>query len=219
MMNTSIKSNMVWIPGRDDSLEKFSAHSFLISGDEKSALIDPGSLSHQKELTETSIAPDLIIATHEHWDHVAAADFYPDIPKLAHPEAIEALNTPLPNVVRPTGHGDEHTSQFTAAPSVIDLGNLQLEVVWTPGHTRGSMCLYEPSTKTLFAGDTVFADGGVGRIFFTGNREDYKQTLTQLVELAEQRGVHLICPGHGDLVEGEKACLDSLRASYHHFLL
>ena len=190
------------IYGRDDSLEEFSSHSYLW----KNILIDPGSFAHQEALS--GLSPKFIIATHEHWDHIAAADFFPNVPKYAHLEALEALNTPLPAIIRPTGHGDEHTSQFAAIPA-----NLGLEIIWTPGHTRGSMCLYEPVARILFAGDTVFADGGVGRIFYTGNREDYLESLATLVTLAEERGVAMICPGHGDFVEGEEECLRSLRLS------
>jgi hydroxyacylglutathione hydrolase len=190
------------IHGRDDSLSEFSSHGYLWGN----ILIDPGSFAHQEALS--SVEPLAIIATHEHWDHVAGADFFPDVPKYAHPEALEALNTPISAVVRPTGHGDEFISQFEAIPE-----NLGLEVVWTPGHTRGSMCLYEPVEQILFVGDTVFADGGVGRIFYTGSRDDYLKSLTNLVDFAEKRGVAMICSGHGALIEGEAVCLSSLRAS------
>ncbi len=211
-MNKKVTKNLDLIWGQDHSLASFSSHSYLLRGDKK-ILIDPGSFAHQKEMAELS--PDLIVATHEHWDHIAAADFFENITKLAHPEALSAVNQPDPNVVRPTGQGDEHKSKFEAIPDIIDLGDLKLEVIWTPGHTRGGICLYEPTAKILFAGDTVFADGGVGRIFHTGNRDDYTESLEKLMILAKERGIALICPGHGDLVEGEEACLDSLRASYH----
>ncbi len=205
-MNKRISKNLDLIWGRDDSMTHFSSHSYLWRG-KKTVLIDPGSFAHQSELA--SLSPDLIIATHEHWDHIAAADFFPEVPKFCHPKALKALNQPDWAVVLPAGRGDRHKSKFVATSDTIE----GLEVIWTPGHTRGSMCLYEPNEKILFAGDTLFADGGVGRIFYTGNREDYIQTLIRLVDLAKKRGVAMICPGHGDLVEEEQACLESLRAS------
>jgi len=46
---------------------------------------------------------------------------------------------------------------------VLDLGEWKLEVLETPGHSLGSICLYEKTEKVLFSGDTVFPDGNIGR--------------------------------------------------------
>ncbi|MDD1722278.1 MAG: MBL fold metallo-hydrolase [Methanothrix sp.] len=45
---------------------------------------------------------------------------------------------------------------------VLDTGEWKLEVMETPGHSTGSLCLYEPRAKVLFSGDTVFPDGNIG---------------------------------------------------------
>jgi glyoxylase-like metal-dependent hydrolase (beta-lactamase superfamily II) len=80
---------------------------------------------------------------------------------------------------------------------VIDLGGLTLEVLHTPGHTPGSICLYESESKTLFTGDTVFADG-VGRTDLPGG--DFaalKASLRKLIDFTHKHGVSYYHPGHG----------------------
>ena len=53
--------------------------------------------------------------------------------------------------------------------SIIDLGNYELQVLHTPGHTSGCICLYEPGAGLLFTGDTVFAGGTLSEIAVGGN--------------------------------------------------
>ena len=58
--------------------------------------------------------------------------------------------------------------QYVSDGDYIDLNGTRLLVLHTPGHSPGSMCLYDASSQTLFSGDTIFADGGVGRTDFQG---------------------------------------------------
>jgi glyoxylase-like metal-dependent hydrolase (beta-lactamase superfamily II) len=82
--------------------------------------------------------------------------------------------------------------------STINCGDAKLKVIHTPGHTSGSISFYEPSTKSLFSGDAVFADGGVGRWdLATG---DYNTLLISISELFKLGALHLY-PGHGPYVK------------------
>ena len=86
---------------------------------------------------------------------------------------------------------------------LVDLGGLVLEVIHTPGHTQGCVCFYEPISKSLFSGDTVFADG-VGRTDFAGGSlGDLKKSVERLIVLHKERGVGTVYPGHGPLFRGE----------------
>jgi glyoxylase-like metal-dependent hydrolase (beta-lactamase superfamily II) len=68
-------------------------------------------------------------------------------------------------------------------------------VLYTPGHSEGSLCLYLPAEKLLLAGDTLFA-GGVGRTDFPGGDEG--KLLASLRErLAPLPGETVVVPGHG----------------------
>ena len=65
------------------------------------------------------------------------------------------------------------------------------EVIHTPGHTAGGICLYDG--ETLISGDTVFADGGFGRFDIGGDLSMLKASIQRLSEL----DVEYLLPGHG----------------------
>ncbi|MBO4522539.1 MAG: MBL fold metallo-hydrolase, partial [Methanomicrobium sp.] len=90
------------------------------------------------------------------------------------------------------------------------------EVIHTPGHSRGSICLYdrEDESHPLISGDTVFADGGFGRIDLAGGDESaMRSSLNRLSEIDAGD----IFPGHGRVVyrNGKKHIADSL-GSFNH---
>jgi glyoxylase-like metal-dependent hydrolase (beta-lactamase superfamily II) len=77
---------------------------------------------------------------------------------------------------------------------LIEVGPWPLRVLWTPGHTRGSICLYSESMRILFSGDTVFPGGHYGRYDGeTGSREEMVNSLKRLTAL----DVEVMLPGHG----------------------
>lgn len=78
---------------------------------------------------------------------------------------------------------------------LIHIGNIEFKVIHTPGHTKGSTCLYCPKEKMLFSGDTVFR-GTWGRTDLpTGNFEDIIHSITyKLMTLPDDV---IIYPGHG----------------------
>lgn len=79
---------------------------------------------------------------------------------------------------------------------IIKAGGLNLEVINTPGHTLGSICLYDRDKKVLFSGDTVFTYGSFGRVDFpTG---DSKQMIQSLIMLSRLDVQYLLC-GHLDI--------------------
>ena len=142
----------------------------------------------------------LIILTHCHYDHIAAVAAIAEKSGAkvgVHKADLEGVN-------------DEYLSVSVlfgeSAPSVkptiiyedgnkIDIGNGEyLEVIHTPGHSKGSICLYEPVSKSLFSGDTVFPGGGFGRIDFKGSEPD---KMLGSVEKLTRLDVKTLYPGHG----------------------
>jgi glyoxylase-like metal-dependent hydrolase (beta-lactamase superfamily II) len=94
----------------------------------------------------------------------------------------------------------------------IELGELILEVLHTPGHTAGSICLYDPRQRILFSGDAIFCDG-VGRTDLpTGDATALRNSIEGLLKLDVQN----IYPGHGPSVEkNAHACiLNASRFTY-----
>lgn len=179
----------------------YDSSVYLVNG---KVLIDAGMSSDliTKQLEKYIKLTDLklIILTHCHYDHTAAA------------AAIAEKSGAKVGVHRGDleGVNDEYLSVSVlfgeSAPAVkptiiyedgdkIDIGNGEyLEVIHTPGHSRGSICLYEPVSKSLFSGDTVFPGGGFGRMDFEGSEPD---KMLGSVEKLTKLDVKILYPGHG----------------------
>ncbi|WXG41374.1 MAG: MBL fold metallo-hydrolase [Candidatus Freyarchaeum deiterrae] len=75
---------------------------------------------------------------------------------------------------------------------VIQLGNMNFQVIHTPGHSPGAICLYNSENKVLFSGDTVFSYG-IGRTDISGgDTSTLKKSIKKLTEL----DVQILLPGH-----------------------
>ncbi|MFC1790591.1 MBL fold metallo-hydrolase [Patescibacteria group bacterium] len=167
-------------------------------------IIDPGDapvyLAEQIQACE--LKPKAIIATHGHFDHVLAVWALQKIfkiPFLIHCEDqfildymqksarfwLKIKNEPLPPPPTP--------DRFLKAQQQIKFGTSYLEIMSTPGHTPGSICLYNKKRGVLFSGDTLFAQGW-GRTDLPGGSEiKLKSSLRRLLRLPPQTKV---LPGH-----------------------
>ena len=80
----------------------------------------------------------------------------------------------------------------------MKIGDFGFQVIHTPGHSPGSICLYWPDRKVLFTGDVVFYQG-VGRTDLPGgNGEDLKASIKRISQLE----VDYLLTGHGNVVSG-----------------
>ena len=79
--------------------------------------------------------------------------------------------------------------------NVIDTGNWFLKIFHTPGHTSGSLCIYEPRKRFLISGDTVFAHGTISDISSSGSYGEYINSLARLNTMK----INLLLPGHGNI--------------------
>lgn len=196
----TIREDIYQIPG------KFPvSHVFIIKGTNKNVMIDTGIADNYADLTERlaeiELAPDdidLIILTHEHMDHAGAAMFFTDSSMIAaHRSAANKIELQDEFVTLRTvlswRIGRFKVDFWLEEGNFIDLGNYKLKVIHTPGHTSGCICLYEPSQKLLFSGDTVFAGGTLSQIGPSGNISDYMESIERLNTLK----IDEFYPGHG----------------------
>jgi hydroxyacylglutathione hydrolase len=191
-----------------DSME---SNAYVVVAD-RVCVIDPGINAERvlKRGREYNIRIDVLINTHCHFDHVGANPGIlgaGSVEALCHVSDAEALvrgdgSMQLANLfgVEAVMHGVDQRLQEGDA---IDLGGVRLEVLHTPGHTPGSISLYEPGSKSLFTGDTVFADG-VGRTDFKGGSwDELKESVKRLADFVAEREVERVYPGHGPVGSGE----------------
>jgi glyoxylase-like metal-dependent hydrolase (beta-lactamase superfamily II) len=179
----------------------YDANSYLING---TVLVDTGintsalvaAIEKETDIKEI----ELIILTHCHFDHTAAAG---EIAKKSGAKvAIHTDDAPLlknddVNAASLFGRRSPHIEPDILLENgqKIKIGEEEeLEVIHTPGHTPGGICLYEPASKSLFSGDTVFPDGSIGRTDFEGgNPSALTASISKLTEL----DVKTLYPGHG----------------------
>ncbi len=184
----------------------YDANTYLVNG---KILIDTGMSPHNLHAEiEKHVDPkniELIILTHCHYDHSGgAADIAQKSgAKVAlHKDDVELLKDNMGSVASLFGHPAP-----AVMPSItykggeqIQISNTEkLEVIHTPGHTPGGICLYEPISKSLFSGDTVFPQGSIGRTDFMGGSSG---ELTKSIEKLTQLDVKILYPGHG-IVTGD----------------
>ena len=80
----------------------------------------------------------------------------------------------------------------------LEVGGMTWEVLHIPGHSPGSIGLYDRATKTLIPGDVVYADYAIGRFDLHGaNGPELKDSLMRLAELE----VEILLPGHNRIVK------------------
>lgn len=178
----------------------------------KAVIIDPGDEADKIINIVESKGLEIagIILTHGHFDHVGAIEdlkdkfntsiyihsadssFIGPESKERHLDMFEPMGSEgvfyVNHYFRPTPSAD---IELESEQVLQDFG---LEVIHTPGHSPGSICLYSENDKIVFTGDTLFKNG-LGRTDFGGG--DYSTLLTSLEKLFKLPGDTTAYPGHG----------------------
>ncbi|KXS41908.1 MAG: hypothetical protein AWU59_1880 [Methanolobus sp. T82-4] len=185
----------------------YDANSYLIN---KKVLVDTGMNTKGlvEEINRNTDMKDLelIILTHCHYDHTASAQ---EIAQMSGAKvAIHKDDAPLlknDNISAAAMFG--YSAPSIDADMLLEEGDRipvgedeELEVIHTPGHTPGGICLYEASTKSLFSGDTVFPNGSIGRTDFQGGS---RSQLTESINKIMKLDVETLYPGHGEVTSND----------------
>jgi hydroxyacylglutathione hydrolase len=182
----------------------FDGNVYLVM-DERPILVDAGMMAGpilkniKKFIDPTKI--EMIVLTHCHHDHSGAAPALKEATgaKLMLSEKeVGCVGDDLASVAYLFGQQapEYKVDEILKEGMVLDIGKWKLEVMETPGHSLGSLCLYEKNEKALFSGDTVFPDGNIGRTdMLGGNTAELIRSIERLAKL----DVKTMYPGHMEI--------------------
>ena len=150
-------------------------------------IVDPGyePKRYIRELEQMDLQVLGILLTHHHYDHVGAVEAIVqrfDCPVYLHREDCDQYGKPVDMVM-------EHDQ-------TILLGDEVIQVIHTPGHTRGSVCFYSEKSKLAFTGDTIF-NVDLGRTDLAdGSPNQMEKSIRDVI--SKWGNDITIYPGHGD---------------------
>ena len=197
-------------------IEERGVNCYLVTGDERALLIDTGwGFGDLAGLVASLTSlPVTVVNTHGHPDHVNGDAQFPevmisaaDLPialRTASPEARRAMyervssRAPLPEGFSPEAWINTPLPTLQPLPenTIFDLGDRTLQVISTPGHQPGAICLLDAGARLLFTGDTIVA-GPI--LMFLDNAlslQTYADSLQRLLtHIAE---IDYLLPGHGN---------------------
>ncbi len=156
--------------------------SYVVSSGDKAAVVDPSfaGVKIWRTLSSESLKLEYILNTHGHADHVSSNEFLKE--KLGAPIAIHSLDA---------GMIGDQADLLLEGGERLPLGDSEIRVIHTPGHTPGSVCFL--IDDCLFTGDTLFV-GGWGRTDLEGGSDsDLFRSLQKLRSLDDETRVY---PGH-----------------------
>ncbi|WP_248516356.1 MBL fold metallo-hydrolase [Salinarchaeum laminariae] len=166
-------------------IEAFTSNVFLVEG-ERRVLVDAGAgFDVVSRLEDRGGDLDAIVLTHAHPDHVGN---------------VESLRSAYDAPMYGFDADHEAIDHELADGDVVQLGDHEYEVLFTPGHAPDHCCLYADTTGVLFAGDLVFQNGGYGRTDLPGaDRETLLASIQRVLDVIDEdlRELHT---GHGPSV-------------------
>ena len=172
------------------------APNVYVVADKKAALIDSGfddkdtvksRIEYIKKLAPLQLA--YVVVTHPHPDHIGVCRAI----QKATGARIAMHSLAAEQAKREYGvTGDI----LVEDGDVLDLGGISLEIVYTPGHSPASICVYAKERKTMFTGDHIL---GIGTTVVDAPEGDMSQYIVSLKKLLKYE-VRLICPGHGPTI-------------------
>ena len=178
------------------------------------AVIDPGDEAEKilSVLKEDGVTTQYILLTHGHYDHTTGVpDLHRALPEAQvyiHKADAQGAGSRLFPLA-----GQIPDLKFYDEGNALTLGELTIQVLHTPGHSKGSVTLQVENV--LFCGDTLFA-GSCGRTDLNGG--SYEEIMQSLKRLGQLPGDYHVCPGHDvtSTLERERKTNPFLREAMAH---
>lgn len=182
---------------------QLGTNCYLVESDGEVGIIDPGDDGDFiiRKIEDLKVKPVWVVATHGHFDHVLA------VTEVALAYQIPFyINNKDESLLKRAADTSEYFLGIPADPvlvkskrldskTVLKLGKEKIEIIETPGHTLGSVCLYFKKEGALFSGDTIFTGGAVGRTDLKCSSIDQlARSLPKILKLPENTVVY---SGHG----------------------
>lgn len=189
-------------------------HCYLLCGNEQAVLIDTGlGVANIKKIIDSLTSlPVTVVTTHVHWDHIGGHKYYKHIGVHEAEREWLSNNFPIPlqvvknNLLRepcsfPSDFHIEEYQIFQGIPQLIlhdgdciSLGNRNLMVLHTPGHSPGHCCFYEAERGYLFSGDLIYK-GCLDMFYLTTDPLLFWQSVKKI----QNYDINRILPGHHQL--------------------
>ncbi|HTN18509.1 MAG TPA: MBL fold metallo-hydrolase [Chitinophagaceae bacterium] len=195
----------------------FQENTYIISNEQRECwIVDPGmsNTAEQNELVrfidQHQLIPQAIINTHAHIDHILGIDFIAgkyDIPFFLHEKEMPVLNN-AGNTARMFGFqydGVQTSPAYIREGEPFALKDEELQILFVPGHSPGSIAFYYPKGNWVISGDALFS-GSIGRTdLLMGDFDTLIHSIrTQLLPLPSET---IVYSGHGPAttIEAEKS--------------
>ncbi len=187
------------------------ANMWHVRGRDKDLLLDTGTgvLSLRAQVAQLTERPPVCVASHTHFDHIGGHHEFEE--RLVHAAEADILAAPddertllsanreacfqaLPYAgfdIGRYGIAAAPATRLVAEGDIVDLGDRHFEVMHLPGHSPGSICLWEAATRTLLSGDVV-TEGAPIDEHYHSDIPDYIASLERLRDLPAE----IVHPGH-----------------------
>ena len=169
----------------------------------RAVIVDPGDNGAHilNTCRECGIIPEAVVLTHGHFDHILAVEeirrAFKEITVYAAEKEAKLLGDPRLNLTASYGTGVTLSPDHLVKDGdILELAGFKWQVIETPGHTEGSVCLWIKEEEVLISGDTLFAES-LGRTDFPpGSSADIIRSIKErLFVLPDDTMVY---PGHGE---------------------
>ncbi len=178
-----------------DMMTLDGTNTWVLTSGTRSLVIDPGP-TIESHLDAISLAAGDVVGvllTHHHADHSEAARAFAE----RHRCGVRALDPAY-----------RLGSEGLVDGDVVTVGDLEVHVVATPGHTADSLSFVLPSESAVLTGDTVLGRGTAVVVHPDGSLGAYLSSLDRLHALCSSAGITSVWPGHGPVIDDALGVLD-----------